>query len=92
MLKSTTQAMRASQWIESKLKRSITKNMMYPACSDMRLPMLIPWGHADLDRPLPRPKSGMGAPPLLPHRARGAPLPTSGAPPGPCQPPLPVAA
>lgn len=63
MLKSTAQAARASQWIENKLKRSITKNMMYPACSDMRLPGLIPYDSPDVARPLPKAKPEAGAAP-----------------------------
>lgn len=60
MLKSTAQAARASQWIENKLKRSIEKNMMYPACSDMRLPGLIPYDSPDVARPLPKAKPEAG--------------------------------
>lgn len=63
MLKSTAQAARASQWIENKLKRSITKNMMYPACSDMKLPAVIPFDSPDVARPLPRAKSEAGGAP-----------------------------
>ncbi len=66
MLKSTAQAARASQWIENKLKRSITKNMMYPACSDMRLPGLIPFDSPHVDRPLSKGVPDAGAPPLRP--------------------------
>ncbi len=67
MLKSTTQALRASRWIQARLKRSITRNLVFPACSDVRLPGLMALGHPHLDRPLPQLKSGVGAPPLLAH-------------------------
>jgi hypothetical protein len=67
MLKSTAQAARASQWIENKLKRSITKNMMYPACSDMKLPAVIPFDSPDVARPLPRAKSEAGGAPAQSH-------------------------
>lgn len=60
MLKSTTQAMRASQWIETKLKRGMTKSMMYPACNDLRLPLLMPWGHPQVSTPMTHPTSGVG--------------------------------
>lgn len=75
MLKSTTQALRASRWIQARLKRSITRNLVFPACSDVRLPGLMALGHPHLDRPLPQPKSGVGAPPLLAHFPSSPPPP-----------------
>lgn len=76
MPKSTTQALRASRWIQARLKRSITRNLVFPACSDVRLPGLMALGHPHLDRPLPQPKSGVGAPPLLAHPPPPRPLPS----------------
>ena len=41
MLKYVAQAGRVSQWIASKLQSSVAKNMLFPSCSDIRLPHLM---------------------------------------------------
>ena len=42
MLKYVAQAGRVSQFIASKLQSSIAKNMLFPSCSDLKLPHLLP--------------------------------------------------
>ena len=42
MLKYVAQAGRVSQFIASKLQSSIAKNMLFPSCSDIKLPHLLP--------------------------------------------------
>ena len=42
MLKYVAQAGRVSQFIASKLQSSIIKNMLFPSCSDIKLPHLLP--------------------------------------------------
>ncbi len=43
---------RVSQWIVAKLQRGIAKNLVFPSCSDLRLPLLLPVDHADAAAPL----------------------------------------
>ena len=45
MLKYVAQAGRVSQWIAAKLQSSIAKNMLFPSCSDIRLPHLMAADH-----------------------------------------------
>ena len=42
MLKYVAQAGRVSQFIAAKLQSSITKNMLFPSCSDLKLPHMLP--------------------------------------------------
>lgn len=49
-----------SQWIAGKLQSSITKNMVFPSCSDIPLPFLLGLDHADV---------GFVPPALLPEGA-----------------------
>jgi hypothetical protein len=52
MLKYAHQAARVSQWIESKLKGAITKNMVLPSCGDGVLPGLMALDHPHATNPL----------------------------------------
>ena len=45
LLKYSYQAGRVSQWIASKLQSSMTKNMVFPSCSDIPLPFLMGVDH-----------------------------------------------
>ena len=45
LLKYSYQAGRVSQWIASKLQSSMTKNMVFPSCSDIPLPFLMAVDH-----------------------------------------------
>ena len=47
MLKYVAQAGRVSQWIASKLQSSVAKNMLFPSCSDIRLPHLMAADHPE---------------------------------------------
>ena len=35
------QGVKLSAWLEGKLKTSLSKNMVFPACTDIKLPFLL---------------------------------------------------
>jgi hypothetical protein len=41
------QGVKLSSWLEGKLKQALTKNMVFPACTDIKLPFLL--DEADLE-------------------------------------------